>query len=199
MAPAARRRGRVQASLSLFGPVNPAARPAPSHGPATKPPAKAVAAARAARTAEAGATMERLRRIAAELARRFGLRYAVLEAERDGVHAHYGICYKDGRIRIRLRHATTGRLLKESSLVDTLCHELAHLRHFDHSPRFKDFYLRILEEARRRGYYRPGPDRLEGQGTLFDFGSCGTVPVGTRDRAPATQGRKGCARERAAT
>jgi predicted metal-dependent hydrolase len=99
--------------------------------------------------------------MAAELARSFGLREAVLEAERDGVHAHYGICYKDGLIRIRLRHATTGRLLKESSLVDTLCHELAHLRHFDHSVRFRRFHERVLGEARRRGWYRPAPQRSE--------------------------------------
>ncbi len=186
MAATARRRGRASAPPSLFGSVNPAVRPAPSRSLSAKPPAKAIAAARAARSAESGATMERLRHMAAELARSFGLRYAVLEAERDGINQHYGICYKDGLIRIRLRHATTGRLLKESSLVDTLCHELAHLRHFDHSPRFKDFYLRILEEARRRGYYKPGPERLQGQGTLFDFGSCGTMSLAT-----ATRGRKG--------
>lgn len=100
-------------------------------------------------------TVERLRDMAAELAGHFGLVYKAIEAESDGVVGHYGICYSDGRIRIRLRHATTGRLLKESSLVDTLCHELAHLRHFDHSLRFRRFHDRILAEARRRGWYRP--------------------------------------------
>jgi len=101
--------------------------------------------------------MVRLRIQGEALALRFGLRWAALEAEREGVTAHYGICYRDGVIRIRLRHAVTGRLLKESSLVDTLCHELAHLRHFDHGKRFRSLYERILEEARGRGYYRPGP------------------------------------------
>jgi hypothetical protein len=123
--------------------------------------------------------MERMRRIGADLARAFGLRLAVLEAERDGVNGHYGVCYKDGLIRIRLRHAVTGRFLKESSLVDTLCHELAHLRHFDHSPAFKDLYLRILEEARRRGHYRPGPEWRYGQLSLFE-GGCGTADLGGR-------------------
>lgn len=112
--------------------------------------------------------LERLRRFGAELARRFSLRYASLEAERGDVVSHYGICYRDGVIRIRLRHAKTGRLLRPSSLVDTLCHELAHLRHFDHSPAFKAFYLEILEEARRRGYYLPRRSTSLRQRRLFD-------------------------------
>jgi len=104
-------------------------------------------------------TMEQLRRWGAELADRFGLRYASLEAEEAGIVEHYGVCYADGVIRVRLRHATTGRLLRQSSLVDTLCHELAHLRHFDHSARFKRLYLQILGEARQLGYYRPAASR----------------------------------------
>ena len=70
--------------------------------------------------------------------------------------SRYGICYSDGQIRIRLRHATTGRSLKYSSLVNTLCHELAHLRHFNHGDRFKAFYFQLLEYARAEGIYRPG-------------------------------------------
>ncbi len=119
------------------------------------------------------AVMRRLQRWGRDLARRFGLEFLALEPERDGVHEHYGICYKDGLIRIRLRHAVTGRMLKESSLVDTLCHELGHLRHFDHSPRFWNFYRKILREARRLGYYRPGRSRAEPlmvQGSLFHRG-----------------------------
>ncbi len=67
----------------------------------------------------------------------------------------YGICYSDGRIQIRLAHVTTGRPLRYSSLVNTLCHELAHLRHMNHGPRFKALYLKLLEWARREGIYRP--------------------------------------------
>ena len=67
-----------------------------------------------------------------------------------------GVCYSDGTIRIRLFHARTGRPLVYSSLVDTLCHELAHLRHFNHGRRFQALYRRILEHARRAQIYQPG-------------------------------------------
>jgi hypothetical protein len=128
------------------------------------------------RRAEERRVMERLRGMASDLAGRFGLRYRAIDPERDGVNAHYGICYEDGSIRIRLRHARTRRLLKESSLVDTLCHELAHLRHLDHSLRFRRLYARILDEARRAGYYRPGPEAAQRprQLSLFRIADCGT-------------------------
>ncbi len=90
---------------------------------------------------------------------RFGLRYHVLESERANVKRRYGVCFSDGTIRIRLRHATTGKPLKYSSLVNTLCHELAHLRHFNHGQRFQRFYGQLLEWARREGIYRPGNQR----------------------------------------
>jgi predicted metal-dependent hydrolase len=90
------------------------------------------------------------------IARAFGLEYRAIEAERPGVRRRLGVCFADGTIRIRLFHASTGRPLKYSSLVDTLCHELAHLRHFNHGLRFQSFYRRVLEHARREGIYRPG-------------------------------------------
>jgi hypothetical protein len=40
--------------------------------------------------------------------------------------------------------------------VNTLCHELAHLRHFNHGLRFRAFYGELLEFARREGIYQPG-------------------------------------------
>lgn len=109
------------------------------------------------RRTESRRVMEQLRRDADRIAARFSLLYKAIRAERSGVHAHYGVCYADGEIRIRLRHATTGRVLKYSSLIDTLCHELAHLRHFDHSERFYELFDEILEWARQEGIYRPGP------------------------------------------
>ena len=125
---------------------------------------------RLARAEDDHAAMERLRTWADELVPKFRLRYASIEAEDESVTEHYGVCYGDGVIRIRLRHAVTGKQLKQSSLVDTLCHELAHLRYMDHSIRFQKLYHRILEEARRWGIYRPGPVEKGGpvQCALFD-------------------------------
>ena len=98
----------------------------------------------------------RLNRDAERVAQRFELRYRAVEAERIGVNGHYGICYSDGLIRIRLVHSRTGRPLKYSSLVNTLCHELAHLRHFNHGLKFRAFYLALLDFARGEGIYQPG-------------------------------------------
>ena len=106
--------------------------------------------------------IERLNRDAEQIARHFGLQYKSITAERTNVRSRYGICYDDGTIKIRLRHAVTREPLKYSSLVNTLCHELAHLRHFHHGERFKDFYLQLLAYARAQRLYRPGPDRRPG-------------------------------------
>ncbi len=106
--------------------------------------------------------VERLRRDARLLAAYFRLELCSIEPERAQVKARYGVCYSDGSIRIRLHHATTGRLLKYSGMVDTLCHELAHLRYFDHGMRFRLFYHRIREHARHIRVYRPEPRRRAG-------------------------------------
>ena len=101
----------------------------------------------------------RLNHDAALIAARFGLRYRTIEPEQPRVRRRYGVCYRDGTIRIRLAHVVTGKPLRYSSLVATLCHELAHLRHFDHSPRFRSFNQRVLEWARQAGIYRPRAER----------------------------------------
>jgi predicted metal-dependent hydrolase len=117
------------------------------------------------------ALMGRLKRDAALIAARFGLRYRSIEAEAARVKRRYGICYSDGTIRIRLRHATTGKPLKYSSLVSTLCHELAHLKHFDHGYGFQGFYAAILEYARDEGIYRPR--RRESDAPISPRGAAG--------------------------
>ena len=101
--------------------------------------------------------LRRLRRDAVVLATAFHLPLRSVNAERANVKRRYGVCYDDGSIRVRLRHVRTGELLKYSALVDTLCHELAHLRYFDHGPRFHVLYRGILGYARRRGIYAPAP------------------------------------------
>ncbi len=116
--------------------------------------------ARSERARRARTTRELMRRLVRDarlLCTPFALRYRKLEAERSGVTSRYGVCFSDGTIKIRLYHATTGRPLKYSSLIDTLCHELAHLRHFNHGPGFQELYERLLAYARREGIYRPGP------------------------------------------
>lgn len=111
--------------------------------------------------------MERLNADAQRIARRFRLQYKEIAAERADVKRRYGVCYADGSIRIRLRHTLTGRSLKYSSLVNTLCHELAHLRHFNHGLRFRAFYCELLDYARSEGIYRPGRTPADTQLTLF--------------------------------
>jgi predicted metal-dependent hydrolase len=99
----------------------------------------------------------RLEQDALRICARFRLEYRVLEAERANVKRRYGVCYSDGTIKIRLRHASSGKPLKYSSLINTLCHELAHLVHFNHGLKFQALYAEILEWARRERIYRPGP------------------------------------------
>jgi hypothetical protein len=101
----------------------------------------------------------RLRSDAAIIAQHFGLKYKAIESERANVKRRYGACYTDGLIRIRLWHVRTKRPLSYSSLIDTLCHELAHLRHFDHGTDFQRLYQQILRYARNAGIYRPSTDR----------------------------------------
>jgi len=101
--------------------------------------------------------IERLNRDGAVIAQYFELRYRVIEAERANVKSRYGICFSDGTIRIRLNHAVTKEPLRYSSLVDTLCHELAHLRHFNHGLQFQRFHRMLIAFARERGIYQPRP------------------------------------------
>lgn len=149
---------------------------------------RSLAVARALEREAQAQLLARLLGDAERIAGRFGLRYASIEAESPSVTRRYGVCFQDGHIRIRLRHASTGRPLKYSSLVNTLCHELAHLRHFNHGPRFKAFYLRLLEWARSEAIYRPGRE-AEGRGAPIPAPAIGHVPA----NAIARSARSGAA------
>lgn len=57
----------------------------------------------------------------------------------------YGICHWDGRIGIRIRWAT-GRPLHSYAIIDTMAHELAHLRHRTHSREWFKLHAAILSD-----------------------------------------------------
>jgi len=138
------------------------------------------------------ALITKLNRDAEQIATQFGLAYRCIEAERANVKSRYGVCYSDGTIRIRLRHATSGKALKYSSLVSTLCHELAHLRHFNHGLRFREFYRRILEWARFEGIYQPGTSGTTSSRHGEDFARERDLGVRRDSRAAGTpQSRPG--------
>jgi hypothetical protein len=99
--------------------------------------------------------VERLSSDARRIAERFKLPAFDLDADRPGARSRYGICDSEGRIRVRLVNVRTGRMLKYSALVDTVVHELAHLRHLDHGPRWEALYRRMLEWARAQSIYSP--------------------------------------------
>jgi predicted metal-dependent hydrolase len=99
--------------------------------------------------------LERLERDAKELAERFRLPLTRITKEDARVKRRYGSCDDRGVIRIRLRNSRNGNPLKYSSLVATLCHELAHLLYMNHGVRFQRLYARILSYARENRIYRP--------------------------------------------
>jgi predicted metal-dependent hydrolase len=103
--------------------------------------------------------VERLRADAARVAAQFKLPPYELDADRPDAHDRYGVCFDDGRIRVRLIHARTGRPLRYSALIDTVVHELAHLRHMNHGPRWEALYEQMLAWCRRQGIYAPQPRR----------------------------------------
>ncbi len=127
---------------------------------------------------------ERRQHDAYRIASQFGLRYQAVVADSPRATSRYGVCYEDGLIKIRLNHATTGRPLKYSSLIDTLCHELAHLKHFNHGPQFKSFFFELLGWSRKQGIYAPGPRRGGGRTVRR------TEPVATKPPASLAPPRR---------
>jgi predicted metal-dependent hydrolase len=64
----------------------------------------------------------------------------------------YGDCNKEGRIRIQVRRKGVGPLLAYQ-IVDTMAHELAHLRHLNHSWKWFFLYAAILHRMSHGNVY----------------------------------------------
>lgn len=104
---------------------------------------------------ECDGLVERLGADARRIAERFSLPPFALDADRPNATERYGQCDTEGRITVRLVHARTGRPLRYSALIDTVIHELAHLRYMNHGPRWEALYHGMLEWARSEGIYEP--------------------------------------------
>ena len=99
--------------------------------------------------------LAKIRKDGRKIAKRFKLKYLDITTETPWVRNRFGSCDEKKVIRIRLHNLKTGRFLKYRNLVHTLCHELAHLRHMNHSKHFKELNREILGWARQRGIYNP--------------------------------------------
>ncbi len=131
--------------------------------------------------------LQRLRADARAIAAPFGLEFRSIEKTRRDARL-YGSCDTDGEIRLRLRSRITGEFLKYSSLVATLCHELAHLRHFSHGPSFTLLYDRLLQMARRQGRYCPSPAN-RGRSAALDRSHRPAIAAGRAERQRRSAGR----------
>jgi hypothetical protein len=100
--------------------------------------------------------LQRLRADCIPIANAFGLCWTSLRRTRSDAKL-YGCCDSEGNIRIRLRSRRTGEFLSYSSLIATVCHELAHLRFMDHGPEFQQLSRAILRWARQQQIYAPAP------------------------------------------
>lgn len=74
---------------------------------------------------------------------RFGLRLKKVKPL-PATKEFYGDCSGDGHVRIQLRRGTTPLLPYQ--IIDTMAHELAHLRHLSHKPAWFRLHVKILAE-----------------------------------------------------
>jgi predicted metal-dependent hydrolase len=85
---------------------------------------------------------------ARELAARFELPVPTRIEWSDRQTALWGVCTSDGTIRVSTRLAELPRFVLDAVLV----HELAHLVHLDHGPRFQALVVRYPKMERAIGY-----------------------------------------------
>jgi predicted metal-dependent hydrolase len=99
--------------------------------------------------------LAKIRRDARRIAKHFKLKYLDITTECPDARDRFGSCDEDHVIRLRLYKLRDGRFFKYWSLVNTLCHEMAHLKHMDHGKHFKRLNQEILDWARSRRIYVP--------------------------------------------
>jgi predicted metal-dependent hydrolase len=69
----------------------------------------------------------------------------------------YGDCSSDGRIRIQIAFQGSPRdcfRLHAYQILDTIAHELAHLRHNKHRPDWFQLHVAILGQMEQDGVYK---------------------------------------------
>lgn len=94
--------------------------------------------------------------IANKTCKHFGLKYNSIVPETRKQVRFYGECVptskgKDIYIRIN-QLGQPKRPLAASTILKTLAHELAHLRHWNHGNQHKEFEKEIMEFIRELGY-----------------------------------------------
>lgn len=99
--------------------------------------------------------LAKIRRDARRISKRFKLKYLDVTTEPPDVRDRFGSCDEDKIIRIRLYRLRDGKFFKYWNLINTLCHELAHLRHMNHRKDFKELNKTILTWARAQRIYVP--------------------------------------------
>jgi hypothetical protein len=96
---------------------------------------------------------KKMDRVAKYVAERLGLTVPTIYPMKNcGPYGYTGMCWSYGRIEMVVRHRTRSSVtapweperLTERSMVDTLAHEIAHLKCSGHGPDFK----RYLEDIR---------------------------------------------------
>lgn len=73
--------------------------------------------------------------------------------KRKWLGKYLGSCSKRGVIRIAVRD-DRGNRLDAYSLIDTMAHEIAHLKHQKHTDKWFELYFQVLDLMRVGGAYR---------------------------------------------
>lgn len=95
----------------------------------------------------------------AEYAAKFDLKLKEVKGPKKKWRGRYvASCSKRGVIRMRLRCSEEtpypGKRYEAYHYIDTMAHELAHLRHQKHSSEWFELYFQILDLMRVCGVYR---------------------------------------------